>query len=63
MGKVPELSVRRNELSQIPTARVVFWRAQAGWGREGCVAGMSRCVSSQTLSISSAGKNLCLGFQ
>lgn len=32
-------------------------------GREGFVAGIYRCVSSQTLSISSAEKTMCLGFQ
>lgn len=40
-----------------------FLEGSGRTGRESFVAGIYRCVSSQTLSVSSAEKNMCLGFQ
>lgn len=40
-----------------------FLEGLSRMGRESFVAGIYRCVSSQTLSVSSAEKNMCSGLQ
>lgn len=50
--------------SPIPTAQGGFSEGSGRMGRLGCVAGTSRCVPSQSLSVNRAGKNMwSLGFQ
>lgn len=41
----------------------VFLEGSGRMGRESFVAGVYRRLSSQTRSVSSAEKNMCLGFQ
>lgn len=57
--------VKRNKLLCVAHLKSVycFLEGLSRMGRESFVAGIYRCVSSQTLSVSSAEKSMCSGLQ